>query len=319
MKKILTKTTLIAVALAFAACSATPVRRSMKEGWNDTLTAEKIRYKLMRNDQVKKSHMHVEVFRGQVTLTGRALTDAEKNRAEAVAKSVKKVTGVENFIHVVGPTTAPVASVAQAGKAAVPGSTIQEKIIVTEKIKITEDELPATIPTIREGTGTGKTVAQRAATSQLTKPAKPDAKLATVQKSAAAKKAVAKAPIKKTAPAATAVVKKAAVPVASAAAPSTPSTNMTVMSSKKEMVPMNSSSKVVGQAKTGLPWDGEVYEDDASSVKSKAAATPVATRTPVPTKAVAPQVQAAAPAAVTGSDDLAKEAAQELEKLRQKK
>ena len=67
-------------------------------------------------------------------------------------------------------------------------------------------------------------------------------------------------------------------------------------------------SRVVGKSKTGLPWDGEVYEDDASSVKSSA--TPA--RTPAKTAAPpsAPRVQATAPAPVPTptTDDLAREA-----------
>jgi hypothetical protein len=115
MKKIITPSILLLAVLSIAACSATPVRRSVKETWSDTVTAQKLRYKLMRDKEVKKSRMHVEVFRGQVTLTGRAVSDVEKARAEQLAKSVRRVTGVENYIHVVGDgKAAPI--VAQAGK-----------------------------------------------------------------------------------------------------------------------------------------------------------------------------------------------------------
>lgn len=309
MKKFLAKSILLATIVTLAACSATPVRRSFKESWNDTMTAEKIRYKLMKDKEVKKSRMHVEVFRGQVTLTGRAVSEAEKARAEQVVKSVKRVTGVENYIHVVGDGKAAAPVVAKAVKPEVPlapvksGAVIEEKVIVTEKIKISEDDVPA-VTTARIGTGSGQsatavtTAARKSAepkvATKAAKPAAKETKLASVKKTPAP---VKKAPTVKDA--AVAAVKE--TPVVTAA-------------------PLPKEAKVVGNSKTGLPWDGEVYEDDASSVKPSATASRMPEKTVVaPTKAAAPQSVAPAPAATPTTDDLAKEAAQELEKLRSKK
>lgn len=327
MKKMMTKTILLLAIVALAACSATPVRRSMKESWNDTLTAEKIRYKLMKDKEVKKSRMHVEVFRGQVTLTGRAVSEAEKARAEQLVKSVKRVTSVENYVHVVGDgKSAP--AVAQASKSDVPlapgvavapstkvapiksGAVIEEKTIIVEKetIKISEDDMPA-ITTARVATGSGQSAAAVAsparksvetkAVAKAAKPAVKDTKLATVKKTpAATKPAVATAaPIKKVTPAA---------PVAAVTVKEAPAVVTVPALPKDAAVPMSSvpATKVVGKSKTGLPWDGEVYEDDASSIKATAAAS----RQPEKTAPAVPK-----------SDDLAAEAAQELEKLRQKR
>lgn len=319
MKKFLAKSILLATIVTLAACSATPVRRSFKESWNDTMTAEKIRYKLMKDKEVKKSRMHVEVFRGQVTLTGRAVSEAEKARAEQVVKSVKRVTGVENYIHVVGDGKAAAPVVAKVVKPEVPlapvksGAVIEEKVIVTEKIKISEDDVPA-VTTARIGTGSGQsatavtTAARKSAepkvATKAAKPAAKETKLASVKKTPA--------PVKK-AP----TVKDAAV----AAVKETPVVTAAPLP-KEAAVPMSTApaSKVVGNSKTGLPWDGEVYEDDASSVKPSATASRMPEKTVVaPTKAAAPQSVAPAPAATPTTDDLAKEAAQELEKLRSKK
>lgn len=271
MKKIITKITLVALVLSVTACSSTPVRRSFKESWNDTMTASKVRYKLMKDKEVHKGRMHVEVYRGQVTLTGRALSDAERARAETLAKSVKKVTGVDNYVHVIDTSSVP-AAVAVAKTPSKGG--IKEKVIAKEEIKeeiIVTESVPAIVPTIRESTGQPARVAA-------------DRKLADVKKTAAK-------------PAAVAAVKAKHdddKPAAVRTAPAEP-------------------SRVVGKATTGLPWDGEIYEDDASKVTPSPAPKAVtATRTPVITvPSQSPSVQP--------TDDLAREAAQELEKLRSKR
>lgn len=342
MKKVFAKSILLLAVLSVAACSSTPVRRSFKESWNDTMTAEKIRYKLMKDKDVKKSRMHVQVFRGQVTLTGRAVSDAEKARAEQLVKSVKRVTSVENYVHVVGDgKSTPV--VAQAAKSDVPlapgvagastakaaatksGAVIEEKTIIVEKEKVTisEDDMPA-IATARVGTGSGQSAAAVTASARksvepksvakTTKPAAKDTKLASVKKAPTATKpaVAATAPIKKV-PA----VKDSAV----AAVKEAPAVVTVPSLPKDAAVPMSSApaTKVVGKSKTGLPWDGEVYEDDASSMKSTATASRIPEKSVVaPAKSVAPQSTPVS-APLPKSDDLAAEAAQELEKLRQKR
>lgn len=333
MTSFFSKTLLIALVLSVAACSSTPVRRSVKETWNDSLTASKIRYKMMRDSEVSKSRMHVEVFRGQVTLTGRSMTDAEKVRAEALAKSVRRVIGVENYVHVVGGSDTAVAKapvtgvppVAVSPKAGVaPAPAIQEKTLVTEKIKVKveEDDAIATLPTIRESTGRpAATVSAPVVASRKGA----DSKIVT---SAAknSKPVVGKAKKPETKPAAV-VVRKAPSPVTTVKAPAPVVAPVDVPAVAQSAVkaaspaPVQSTvpaAKVVGQSKTGLPWDGEVYEDDATRVSAPAksataARTPVAATTPVSTPP-----PAVSPAPATG-DDLAIEAAQELEKLRQKK
>lgn len=305
MKKLLITSIFLVMAATLAACSATPVRRSVKETWNDTRTATKIRYKMMRDGEVKKSHMHVTVFRSQVTLTGRAMTDAEKARAEAVAKSVKRVTGVENYVHVVGggdnakaaPAVATVIETDKIKVATPQGKTVAIEEKTLKEVPLTEVALPVTtassVPTIRMSTGQ-------------------PAPKAAAPKTVAAKAAPKLVP-KTVAPKATA---KVALPQSSVPMTTTAVTPVSP-------VPQ---SKVVGQSKTGLPWDGEVYEDDASKVTPVAKA-PVATppsttattgRSPVKTQAPS-QPSPAASTPVPAGDDLAKEAAAELEKLRQKK
>lgn len=304
MKKTLITPMLLGMVFVMAACSATPVRRSVKETWNDTRTATKIRYKLMRDDEVRKSHMHVEVFRGTVTLTGRAMTDAEKARAEAVAKSVKRVTGVENYVHVVGnddtkaaPAVAKIQEtdkikiVTPAGKEVIEEKTLQEVPLASVASATPQT---ASVATIRVATG-------QPAPKVVFAPRAVEPKLAKKSVAKAATPARNDRPLAKVTPIPTA----ATPPVTDTEAP---------LAAKAAAVPMSTapSSTVVGRSKTGLPWDGEVYEDDASRV------TPVASRSPIKTPTVpAPAPVASAP--VPTGDDIAKEASAELEKLRQKK
>jgi len=271
MKKIIVKLTLITLVVTLAACSSTPVRRSAKETWTDTMTASKVRYKLMKDKEVHKGRMHVEVYRGEVTLTGRAATEAEKARAETLAKSVKHVTGVENYVHIVG-TGKPDSAVAVAAPITpVVTDTITEKVLVKEEVVVSDNAIAA-VPTVRESTG---------------KPARliPGRKASEPKKVASRTKAPAK-------------IGEDDKPAAIRKVPAEP-------------------AQVVGRSSTGLPWDGEVYEDDTSSVTpvaaSKAPAEAIATRTPAKSK-----VDNKAPVSQP-TDDLAAEAAQELEKLRSKR
>jgi hypothetical protein len=59
--------------------------------------------------------MTVETWRGTVTLTGRAVSEAEKAKAEEIARGVKNVKTVRNYIDVVG-AAIPVQKVAKEDK-----------------------------------------------------------------------------------------------------------------------------------------------------------------------------------------------------------
>lgn len=291
----LRKLTILALVASLAACSATPVRRSLKEGSRDAMTASKVRYKLMRDKEVQKTNMHVEVFRGVVTLTGRAMTDAEKQRAETVAKSVKNVTGVENFVHVVGNDATP-AKPAVAKNTSKKG-TVSETII--EEIVVVPAATAPKVATYTVSTGS-KTAPVKADTAVAKVPAKSTAKNATAKETK-----LAKTPAKS----AKETVARKVAPVISV-----PSVGETPVSTPKT---------VVGKSSTGLPWDGEVYADDASAMSSiktpaKVPVTATTSRSPVKEIAATNAVVAPKVSAPPAGDDLAQEAARELERLRQK-
>jgi hypothetical protein len=98
---------LFCLVLLLAACSATPTSRNFKEGWRDNATTTDIRWKFGRDDLVKAGNIHIETWRGVVTLTGRATSEAEKARAEELARQVKNVTDVRNYLDVVDSGQAP--------------------------------------------------------------------------------------------------------------------------------------------------------------------------------------------------------------------
>lgn len=90
---------LVIVAVALVGCSATPTRRSFKEGWKDGYVSTKVKYKLTKDKLVKKRNINVDVWRGVVTLTGRVTSPEEKERAEQLSWQIKGVRGVENYLN----------------------------------------------------------------------------------------------------------------------------------------------------------------------------------------------------------------------------
>lgn len=257
--------------ITVAGCSATPVRRSFKESMHDAVIKTAVRYKLTKDKEVKARHMNIDVWRGVVTLHGRALSAAERARAEELARGVKHVVAVENELKLVGERTAPVAK-----------TTVQPPMqAANAEMKPAMASPPAVAPTMKSATPivTAKSagpVANRAITPPKAPVAKPAAPIVTTtQIPMAAPKIVKQATVvQETRP----VVKKSAPRVASAA-------------------PM-SPSKPMHVGKT-LPWLGEVVDEEAPTVK--------------PVKEIAERGNAPT---ISADEDLAREAAEELKRLR---
>lgn len=92
---------LLVLAVSISACSATPTRRSFKEGWKDSVVSTKVKFKLTNDKLVKKRNIDVDAWRGVITLTGRVTSMEQKERAEQLAWQVKGVRGVDNFLKLV--------------------------------------------------------------------------------------------------------------------------------------------------------------------------------------------------------------------------
>lgn len=131
---------LVVVALGIVACSATPTRRSFKEGWKDSVISTKVKFKLTKDKFVEKRNFDVDTWRGIVTLTGRARTMEEKERAEQLAWQVRGVRGVDNFLKVVDDASLTGNEVV-VEKEVVKDSKL--KVVVKEELK---EKKPATHP-----------------------------------------------------------------------------------------------------------------------------------------------------------------------------
>lgn len=124
MKKILF---VFAVAvLTIVGCSSTPTSRSFKEQWNDSMVTSRVKWKMGQDKIVHARNIDVVSWRGTVTMIGHVAADEEKMRAEQVAIGVQGVTGVKNYIEVVGGAAVEASKVAKE---------INEETIKTETIK----------------------------------------------------------------------------------------------------------------------------------------------------------------------------------------
>lgn len=88
------------VALALTGCAATPVQESTGEYIDDTAITTKVKTNLLNDPVVSGLSINVETFKGAVQLSGFANSVLERERAEALARSVGGVRRVQNDVHV---------------------------------------------------------------------------------------------------------------------------------------------------------------------------------------------------------------------------
>ena len=100
----------LAVGLGIGAADAASDEASMPQPHSDgvgamvtdTAITAKVKAKLMGEDKLKKSHIHVTTTNGVVTLDGSASSSDAKAAAEAAAKSVDSVKSVDNNLRTPG-------------------------------------------------------------------------------------------------------------------------------------------------------------------------------------------------------------------------
>ncbi len=83
--------------LTLSACR-TPAGRTSGEVVDDTTITTKVKAKLYEESILKGMAISVNTFEGNVTLNGAVDTEEQKDRAEAIAKSVYGVTKVNNLL-----------------------------------------------------------------------------------------------------------------------------------------------------------------------------------------------------------------------------
>lgn len=89
---------LAGLAFSNAGCSATATRQSTGEYIDDTALTAKVKTALITDETVKAFDVQVETFRGAVQLSGFVDSEAQKSRAEQVARNVAGVRNVVNNI-----------------------------------------------------------------------------------------------------------------------------------------------------------------------------------------------------------------------------
>lgn len=89
-----------AIATFNAGCAATSTRESTGEYIDDRAISTKVKTALLRDKDVSGFAVEVNVFRGVVQLGGFVDTDAQRTRAEEIARGVPGVQSVQNNITV---------------------------------------------------------------------------------------------------------------------------------------------------------------------------------------------------------------------------
>ena len=84
------------VVATLAGCGGSPTRESTGEFVDDSVITAKVKTALLDDKVTRGLAVHVETFKGGVELSGFVKSDADKQRAEEVAASVKGVNSVAN-------------------------------------------------------------------------------------------------------------------------------------------------------------------------------------------------------------------------------
>jgi osmotically-inducible protein OsmY len=91
-------TALLAAFLAAGATTTYSAESAVVQKVDDVTLLTKIKAELLSSKHVDGLDVNVDVKEGRVTLSGTASNEAERTRAESIAKETKGVMGVENKI-----------------------------------------------------------------------------------------------------------------------------------------------------------------------------------------------------------------------------
>ena len=104
MKSLKITTTCLALVLGAGAavfstgCAGSSTKESTGEYIDNSAITARVKSALASDDVVKAREINVESFRGTVQLSGFVSTEAEKDRAGRIAKSIQGVEDVKNNI-----------------------------------------------------------------------------------------------------------------------------------------------------------------------------------------------------------------------------
>ncbi|MFZ1545487.1 MAG: BON domain-containing protein [Candidatus Nitrotoga sp.] len=91
---------MIALLAFFVGCAATPKQEGTGEYIDDSILTTKVKAAVFNEPSLKSAEINVETFKGEVQLSGFVSSQADINKAVAVARSVKGVTSVKNDMRV---------------------------------------------------------------------------------------------------------------------------------------------------------------------------------------------------------------------------
>jgi osmotically-inducible protein OsmY len=92
----------VAVITMIAGCAATPAQESTGEYLDNSMITAKVKTALINTDNLRSGNISVASFKGNVQLSGYAMSETDKQRAEAIAKDIEGVKTVTNSIQVKG-------------------------------------------------------------------------------------------------------------------------------------------------------------------------------------------------------------------------
>ena len=87
---------MLVAAAALGACGSTARHEGTGEYVDDTVITTKVKAAVFEDASLKSAEINVETFKGRVQLSGFVNSQADINRATALARNVKGVTSVAN-------------------------------------------------------------------------------------------------------------------------------------------------------------------------------------------------------------------------------
>ncbi len=86
--------------VTLAGCASTETQEGTGEYIDDTVITTKVKAAIFNDSSLKSTEINVETFKGVVQLSGFVNSQADINRAVAVARKVKGVKSVKNSMQV---------------------------------------------------------------------------------------------------------------------------------------------------------------------------------------------------------------------------
>lgn len=87
---------MLVAAAALGACGSTARHEGTGEYVDDTVITTKVKAAVFEDATLKSAEINVETFKGRVQLSGFVNSQADINRATALARNIKGVTSVAN-------------------------------------------------------------------------------------------------------------------------------------------------------------------------------------------------------------------------------